>query len=343
LVSLAVVAALASGCTTIETRDRLDAAEARIAVLEQELAAATGVTTTLPPPATTAPPADPAEVEPVAAIAALVSPTVVQIETLNAVGSGVIYTSDGLVLTAAHVVEGTPEVTVRLDDGRSARGTVLGTHRLTDVAVVRIEGLTDLPFAQFALGEELRAGQLAVVVGSPFGFGRSVSAGIVSTTSRIIDTIVMIQTDAAINPGNSGGPLVDAAGRVIGISDIIFTESGENAGVGFAIKIDLAALVADQLVAGEEVQLAFLGVLVAFGDDDQPGALVQDVTTGSAAALAGVEVGDLITSVDGHLILDPDALRARVLVRRPGDTMILTVLRDGEEVEIAATLGATTG
>ncbi len=340
-VSLVVLGALLSGCVASQTRDRLDEAETRISILEDEIASVAASTTTEPTASTTT--LAPRGAEPVAVIAAKVSPAVVQIETRDSVGSGVIYTPDGLVLTAAHVVEGFPEVTIRLNDGRTAPGTVLGTHHLTDVAVVRIDGFSDLPVAEFALGEELRTGQLAVAVGSPFGFSRSVTAGIVSTTERIVDTVVMVQTDAAINPGNSGGPLVDADGRVIGISDIIFTDSGESAGVGFAIKIDLAALVAEQLVAGDEVQLAYLGVLASITDDGRPGALIQDVTPGSAAEAAGIQVGDVIIAVDGHPIFDADGLRARILIRRPGDVVVVSGMRDGQDVEFTATLGSTSG
>jgi len=342
-ISLLIVGALTSGCVASQTRDRLDEAETRISVLENELAAITSSTTEPASSATSTTGVSPGT-DPVADIAARVSPAVVQIETRDAVGSGVIYTPDGLVLTAAHVVEGFPEVTIRLNDGRTTTGTVLGTHHLTDVAVVRIDGFTDLPVAEFALGEELRTGQLAVAVGSPFGFSRSVTAGIVSTTARIIDTVVMVQTDAAINPGNSGGPLVDADGRVIGISDIIFTDSGESAGVGFAIRIDLAALVAEQIVAGQEVQLAFLGVLAsADSEGGEPGAVIQDVTPDSAAEAAGIQVGDRITAVDGFDIYDADGLRARIIVKRPGDVVTITAVRDGQEIEITATLGSTTG
>jgi S1-C subfamily serine protease len=342
VVSLLIVGALTSGCATVQTRDRLDEAETRISVLEDELAAITS-STTAEPASSTSTIGVSGEAEPIAAIAARVSPAVVQIETRDAVGSGVIYTPDGLVLTAAHVVEGFPEVTIRLNDGRTTTGTVLGTHHLTDVAVVRIDGFTDLPVAEFALGEELQTGQLAVAVGSPFGFSRSVTAGIVSTTDRIIDTVVMVQTDAAINPGNSGGPLVDADGRVIGISDIIFTDSGESAGVGFAIRIDLAALVAEQIVAGEDVRLAFLGVLASADPEGQPGAVIHDVTADSAAEAAGIQAGDRITAVDGHQIYDADGLRARILVRRPGDVVSVTAVRDGQDIEFTATLGSTTG
>ena len=193
--------------------------------------------------------------EPVAAIAEAVGPAVVQIETTSGVGSGVIYDASGLILTAAHVVDGASVVLVRLSDGTAVQGTVVGAHAETDVAVVSIAGSADLPIAELAIGVDPDVGSLAVALGSPFGLDQTVTAGVVSAV-RTVGGIGMVQTDAAINPGNSGGPLVDRLGRIIGINDQIFTLGGANEGVGFAISIDIAVLVADQLVAGEEVRLA---------------------------------------------------------------------------------------
>ena len=151
----------------------------------------------------------------------------------------------------------------------------------------------------------------------------------------------MVQTDAAINPGNSGGPLVDSSGRVIGINDVIFTESGDNAGVGFAISIDLAYAVAQQIVAGEEPQLAFLGVGVIDAAGDNPGARVEEVVPGSGAELAGVVLGDVIIAVDGRALTDSSDLRVRIIERAPGDVVVLRILRGDEELTIEATLGDT--
>jgi S1-C subfamily serine protease len=153
----------------------------------------------------------------------------------------------------------------------------------------------------------------------------------------------MVQTDAAINPGNSGGPLVDSQGRVIGINDQIFTQSGGNEGVGFAISIDLASIVADQIVAGEAVQLAFLGVSTTPSSGDQPGALVQEVIEGSAAAASGLEVGDVIVEVDGRQVLDGSDLRVRIITTPAGSDVTILVLRQGEPVDLTATLGTTAG
>jgi putative serine protease PepD len=294
----------------------------------------TSTTTTTLPPTTT-------EAEPVARIAAEVGPAVVQIETAGGLGSGVVYDAEGLILTAAHVVEEFTEVEVRLADGSRVFGTVVGAHEPTDVAVVRIDGDIDLTVAELALGADLRVGQLAVALGSPFGLEQTVTSGIVSAVDRLVSGIVMVQTDAAINPGNSGGPLVDADGRVIGINDQIFSTSGTSSGVGFAISIDLAAIVADQLVAGEEVRLAFLGVSVGQAAAGAAGALVEEVVAGSAAADAGIEVGDLILAVDGDPVGTTAALRVAVISRRPGERVEIELVRDGEPLTVVAELGTT--
>ena len=281
----------------------------------------------------------PDSAEPVAAIAAHVAPAVVQIETLTGVGSGVIYDASGLILTAAHVVDTASEVTVRLFDGRTVAGTVVGLHAETDVAVVRIVGETNLPTAELAVGIDPRVGSLAVALGSPFGLDQTVTAGVVSAV-RTIGGVGMVQTDAAINPGNSGGPLVDRLGRVIGINDQIFTQSGSNEGVGFAISIDIAVLVADQLTAGQEVQLARLGVSSTTLTDGAAGALVQEVDAGSAAAAADLQVGDLIVAIDERVIRNSGDLRAEIISTAPGTVVDLTVLRDGVEIMLQATLGS---
>ena len=346
--ALAVVVLLSvSACAPRQTRDQIQSNEDRIAALEAGLFEATSTTTAVAAaPATTVAtevtmPDLPETVEPVAAIAAAVGPAVVQIETVDALGAGVLYSTDGLILTAAHVVEGETEVLIRLYDGRTFEGTVVGFDEVTDVAVVTIPGSDDLPVAELALGVDIRVGQLAVAMGSPFGLDQTVTAGIVSALDRVIRGVTMIQTDAAINPGNSGGPLVDSDGRVIGINDIIFTESGDSAGVGFAIAIDLAYLVANQIIAGEDVQLAFLGVLVSNSAGEHPGALVEELVPGSAAEVAGVQPGDIITAVNGRVLRGRDDLRVRIIENSPGDVIELTILRGDGEVLLEVTLGDT--
>ena len=279
--------------------------------------------------------------EPIADVVVAVGPAVVQLETSSGLGAGVIYDQEGYILTAAHVVGSSSNVTVRLADGTSTRGEVLGTHEATDVAVVKIDGSPDLPVARLGIGQRLQVGQLAVALGSPFGLDQTVTAGIVSAVDRVVGGVSMVQTDAAINPGNSGGPLVDGMGRVIGINDQIFTNSGGNEGVGFAISIDLASIVADQLVAGEDVRLAFLGVSTSTSPGGEAGALVQEVIDDSAAAAAGVEVGDLIVSVNGVVVKDQSELRVRIINTVPGSAVTITLLRNGQPLSLTVTLGTT--
>lgn len=308
-------------------------------------AAPTTTTTTRPPETTTTPPPTtiPVEVlQPVAQIAADVGPAVVQIEAGEALGAGVIYDQSGLILTAAHVLETAGAIVdVRLGDGRVVEGEIVGAHAPTDVAVIKIEAFDGIQVAELAPADSLRIGDTAVALGSPFGLEQTVTAGIVSAIDRIVDNVIMVQTDAAINPGNSGGPLVDTSGRVIGINDQIFTLGGGNEGVGFAISIELVSLVAEQLVAGQEVRLAFLGVQVSPIDSDPPGALIEEVVPGSAADGAGLKEGDLIVKADDRLIISSAALRARVIKRRPGDTLVLEILREGEMLTLSVVLGET--
>lgn len=279
--------------------------------------------------------------EPVADIAEAVAPAVVQIETNAGVGSGVIYDSDGLILTAAHVIDGArPPIRIRLASGAAVEGDVVGAHAGTDIAVIRLPG-AGYPTAQLAVGDDIRVGSLAVALGSPFGLDQTVTAGIVSAVDRSIGSVSMVQTDAAINPGNSGGPLVDSRGRVIGINDQIFTQSGDNAGIGFAVSIDLAKIVADQIVAGEPVRLAFLGVSTQASTTDQPGALVQDVIDGSAAEAAGIEIGDVIVSVDGRPVTHNARLRVLIISTAPGEVVEVELIRNGERVQLAVELGQT--
>jgi S1-C subfamily serine protease len=295
------------------------------------------------PPATTPPVPDDA-VEPVAAVAAAVGPSVVQLTTGTGTGSGVIYHQDGYILTAAHVVDGSNTVQVGLADGRFEEGVVLGTHEPSDVAVVKIDDIGDLPIASLGVGLELQVGQLAVALGFPFGLEQTVTAGIISAVNTTqVNGIAMVQTDAAINPGNSGGPLVDRNGHVIGINDIIFTQGGGNDGVGFAISIDVAKVIADQIVAGEQPQLALLGVSTTSNTNGQGGATVMSVVEGSAAQEAGIEVGDLIVSVDGVAVLDSGELRARIISKRPGSVAEIGIIRDGSSLILRATLGGTDG
>jgi putative serine protease PepD len=282
--------------------------------------------------------------EPVAAVAKALLPSVVQLETGAGLGSGVIYDSGGLVLTAAHVVDGASQVTVRLADGARIAGEVVGLDHGTDVAVVRVRR-SGLPAAQLAVGAPLRVGQLAVAIGSPFGLEGTVTSGVVSAVGRSVpmgdgsSVASMIQTDAPINPGNSGGALADRSGRVIGINDSIRSTTGSNAGVGFAIPIEVAASVADALLQGREPSIGFLGVSGTDPTSGPGGALVTEVHPGTPAARAGVRPGDLITSWDGTAIEGMEGLAAEVRRTRPGTQVALEVLRSGARISIEVTVG----
>jgi S1-C subfamily serine protease len=287
--------------------------------------------------------------EPISDAAAVIMPSVVQIQTGSGlgsgVGSGVIYDSDGLILTAAHVVGDNDSVTVRFADGEQVEGTVLGGTSGADVAVVQVER-TGLPAAELALDEDPQVGQLAIAVGSPWGLQGTVTAGIVSAVDQAIPSggsaRAVLQTDAAINPGNSGGPLVDRDGRVLGINVSIFSLSGANDGVGFAVPIDVAHDIAERVVAGEEIQGAFLGVSLDVVDSGRAGAVVTEVNSGSAADEAGLEVDDLVIEIEGSPVQRPADLAAQVQTHQPGDTVEVVVVRDGEELNFSVTLGERT-
>jgi putative serine protease PepD len=280
--------------------------------------------------------------EPVASVAKALVPTVVQLETSQGLGSGVIYDKNGYILTAAHVVQGADQVTVRLADGTKLNGKVVGTDAGTDIGVVKVDR-SNLQPAALALKVPLQVGQTAVAIGSPFGLEGSVTSGVVSAVNRSLPTdngavFEVLQTDAPINPGNSGGALADREGRVIGINDSIRSESGGNEGVGFAIPIDVAAASAARIVQGKTAQTGYLGVSGTDPTLGQPGALVNQVQQGGPAAKAGLQVGDLITNVNGQKVQSMDDLAAQVRVLGAGQKVTLGIVRDGRQQTITATL-----
>lgn len=290
--------------------------------------------------------------EPVAAVAASLSPAVVQLETDTGLGSGFVYDKSGLIMTAAHVIEGARSVTVRFADGTRMTGTVVGTDSSTDVGVVRVSDASDLTVAPLALGADLQVGQTAVAIGSPFGLDQTVTAGIVSAIGRATETqgadgvtraIPAIQTDAPINSGNSGGALANRDGEVIGVNSSIITadsSSRGNVGVGFAVPIDIAKAVADRLVEGGGFTRGYLGVSSADATGSNAGAEIQRVESGSPAAQAGVEAGDVVTRLDEARIGSAIDLVAAVTTRSPGDQVTLEVIRDGHEMTIDVTLAS---
>jgi len=279
--------------------------------------------------------------EPIADAADVILPSVVHIQTNGGIGSGVVYDADGLIMTAAHVVDGSQTVTVRFPDGDIAEGTVVGVNTEVDIAVVEVDR-TDLTPAGFNL-LEARVGQMAVAIGSPWNLESTVTAGIVSAINQTnceFDTCVsMVQTDAAINPGNSGGPLVDRNGQVIGINVSIFTTSDANAGVGFAVPADTAMAYAESIVSGEAIETAFLGIRGEAATEDQAGALIIEVFPDTGAADAGIEVGDVIVSIGGVEILGIADLSAQIRTYQPDDVVDMVLIRDGEEQTVTVTFG----
>jgi len=216
---------------------------------------------------------------------------------------------------------------------------VLGTDQANDVGVVKVDR-SNLPAAPLALDVPLQVGQLAVAIGSPFRLEGSVTAGIVSATSRVLeDGREVVQTDAPINPGNSGGVLADREGRVIGINSAIRSDgSNGNIGIGFAVPIDIAAKSAKAIVEGKPVQTGFLGVSSGDPTSGRGGAVIQDVTPGTPAADAGLQVGDLVVELDGQPVAGTDDLVGRIRDHQPGDRVTLKVVRDGKEQTVTATL-----
>jgi putative serine protease PepD len=305
--------------------------------LDDDAPAGAGIPTAAAPVA--AAPVQSAE-EPAAAVAKALLPTVVEIRHDNGLGSGFVYDANGFIMTAAHVVEGVDQVDVRLFDGTKLQGKVLGTDQINDVAVIKVDR-TGLKAAPLGVGQDLQVGQLAVAIGSPFGLNETVTAGIISSTDRLLEGREVIQTDAPINPGNSGGVLADRNGRVIGINDAIRpgANSNGNVGIGFAVPIDIAAKSAAAIVKGEQVQIGYLGVtpsLTTTGGRD--GALIQEVAPDSPAAKAGIRPGDLVVTVDGKAIENYSEMVAAIRAHKPGDQVTLRVVRGGSETAITATL-----
>jgi serine protease Do len=270
---------------------------------------------------------------------------------VRGMGSGFIVSPDGVILTNAHVVLGANEVTVKLTDRREYRAKVLGTDAKTDVAVLKIEA-RNLPVVTLGNVKDLRAGEWVAAIGSPFGFENTVTAGVVSAKARALpddSSVPFIQTDVAVNPGNSGGPLFNSRGEVVGMNSQIYSRSGGYQGVSFAIPIDVAIRVKNQIIATGKVQHARLGVTVqevnqaladSFKLDRPEGALVAGVEKNSPAEKAGLQPGDVIRSVNGQPIVASSDLSAFVGLSTPGDRVRMEVWRQGRRTEVAAQLTA---
>jgi serine protease Do len=268
-------------------------------------------------------------------------------EMPRGVGSGFILTADGFVMTNAHVVQGADEIIVTLPDRREFRGKLIGADRRTDVAIVKIEAAS-LPFVKLGDPQKLRVGQWVVAIGSPFGLDNSVTAGIVSAKARETgEYLPFIQTDVAVNPGNSGGPLINMAGEVVGINSQIFTTSGAFAGISFAIPIDEASRVGEQLRTQGRVIRGRIGVEIGsvtrevaegIGLAKPQGALVSSVEQGAPAEKAGVEPGDVILRFDNKAIDRESDLPRIVGGTKPGARVPLVVWRKGKQIELQVTV-----
>jgi serine protease Do len=270
----------------------------------------------------------------------------------RSLGSGFVFSGDGYIATNAHVVDHASKVRVRLADKREYDAKIIGVDEKTDVALIKIDAaghqLTPLPLGD---SSALDVGDWVMAIGSPFGLEQTVTVGVVSAKERVLGAGPyddFIQTDAAINPGNSGGPLVDTKGRVIGINAAISSRSGGNDGIGFAIPINLAKGILDQLREHGTVERGWLGVAIqsvtpdlaeSFGLEDSSGALVADVTADGPAEKAGIERGDIILQFGGHDITESHQLPAMVADRRVGDTVDLTLLRNGKKKNLTVTIG----
>jgi len=274
-----------------------------------------------------------------------------QAQRQSSLGSGVIVSPQGYVLTNHHVIDGADDIQLVLADGRRLRATVRGTDPDTDLAVLKAEG-SDLPAITLGNPESLQVGDVVLAIGNPFGFGNTVTSGIVSALGRnqlgINRLEDYIQTDAAINPGNSGGALVDTAGNLVGINSSIFSRTGGSMGIGFAIPVSIAKTVMEQIIAGGEVSRGWLGVelqeltpeiAATFGLSDPAGVLVARALPGGPAQKAGLRDSDIIVELDGRRVEDRPALTLRVASLPPGKVVPVKVWRERAERTIDVEIG----
>jgi serine protease Do len=258
-------------------------------------------------------------------------------------GSGFIISKDGYILTNTHVIDDADKIRVRLNNGKEYTAKRIGADPRTEVAVIKIEA-KDLPTVELGDVSKLDIGDWVVAIGNPFGLAETLTVGVVSAKGRsnlgLADYEDFIQTDAAINPGNSGGPLLNINGEAVGINTAIFSRSGGNMGIGFAVPIDMALSIKDQLVKHGKVTRGYIGVMLNPGDVDEEmakslglkeagGALIADVVEKGPAAEAGIRSGDVVTEVDGHKVADSRSLRNEVARIAPGTRVKLVVLREG--------------
>jgi putative serine protease PepD len=261
----------------------------------------------------------------------------------QATGSGFVIDEEGHIVTNHHVVEGADSVRVRFSDGSEAQATVVGSDPSTDIAVLELENVDrDLQPLELGSAESLQIGDPVIAIGSPFGLEGTVTAGIVSGLDRSIrapDGFTIdgvIQTDAALNSGNSGGPLLDGDGRVVGVNAQIESGNGGNVGIGYAVPIETAREVVDQLLESGEVEHAYLGVRLEEAED---GVRLAEIVDGSPADDAGLQAGDVVTEVDGQAVETVAELRAAVSAKQPGDRVTVQIERGGDTRSIEVRLG----
>jgi serine protease Do len=271
----------------------------------------------------------------------------------HGIGSGVIISPDGYIVTNNHVVDGAVDMRVTMSDRRVLSAKLIGTDPLTDLAVIKVDG-HNLPSVPWGDATKLRPGQTVLAFGNPFGLRFTVTRGIVSALNRPNPSASdarkpgqFIQTDAAINPGNSGGPLVDARGEVVGINTFLISNSGTFSGMGFAIPTQIVRPTVEALIRDGKVSHGYMGLGITdvtpenakfFNSNDNRGAIVTQVEANSPAAKAGLKVGDLITSINGHEVSDASQLQVMVGQTHPGTTIKLTVNREGKDMEVPVTL-----
>jgi serine protease Do len=268
------------------------------------------------------------------------------------IGSGVIVSRDGYILTNNHVIEGAESITVTTTGRREPlTAKLIGADPKSDLAVLKIEANTTLPMITLGDSDKVEVGDVVLAIGNPFGVGQTVTSGIISARGRgvgLTDYEDYIQTDASINPGNSGGALVDASGKLIGINTAILSPSGGNLGIGFAVPVNMARGIMDSLIANGKVTRGYLGVMIqqmtpelakAFKIDGERGVLVGDVMADSPAAKAGIKNGDVVVTFNGREVEDPRTMRLKSSQSVPGTIAKLGVLRDGVVKNIDVTIG----
>ncbi|UTW13989.1 Do family serine endopeptidase [Marinobacterium rhizophilum] len=269
----------------------------------------------------------------------------------SSLGSGVILSAQGYIVTNNHVITNADSVLVALRDGRETEAQVIGTDPETDLAILKIT-LPDLPSISLTSSEDLHVGDVVLAIGNPFGVGQTVTMGIISATGRNslgLNTYEdFIQTDAAINPGNSGGALIDAYGNLIGINSAIFSKSGGSQGIGFAIPSNLARQVMQDLIEHQRVIRGWIGVEVqeltprlaeSFGLDSAQGLIIAGIFRNGPAHLAGLQPGDIMTAINGNSISDSRASMNRIATFKPGQTASIEILRNGTAMQLKVQIG----